>query len=125
MKLVTEEKKVNAEFHRAHHIINLKKEKAKLEVQQAGMHMLDYIILTLVIVEQLWKGARSGRKVKYILELVYTSRDYRLCLRRLQNSGDTRATVGRNIVTHAAFLAGNLRSRLHPLNMVARAVPLL
>ena len=52
MKLVTadEEKKVIAEFHRAHHII--KKEKAKLEVQLAGMHMWDYIILTLVIVEQ-------------------------------------------------------------------------
>jgi len=52
MELVTadEEKKVIAEFHRARHII--KKEKAKLEVQPAGMHMLDYIILTLVIVEQ-------------------------------------------------------------------------
>jgi hypothetical protein len=52
LKLVTadEEKKLIAEFHRAHKI--MKKEKAKLEVQAAGMHMLDYIILTLVIAEQ-------------------------------------------------------------------------
>lgn len=50
-KLVTtdEKKTVIAEFHRAHHII--KKRKARLEVQPAGMHMLDYIVLTFVIVE--------------------------------------------------------------------------
>jgi len=51
-KLVTtdEKKTVIAEFHRAHHIF--KKRKARLEVQPAGMHMLDYIILTFVIVER-------------------------------------------------------------------------
>lgn len=50
-KLVTtdEKKTVIAEFHRAHHII--KKRKARLEVQPAGVHMLDYIVLTFVIVE--------------------------------------------------------------------------
>ena len=50
-KLVTtdEKKTVIAEFHRAHHII--KKRKARIEVQPAGMHMLDYIVLTFVIVE--------------------------------------------------------------------------
>ena len=50
-KLVTtdEKKTVIAEFHRAHHII--KKRKARLEVQPAGMHMLDYIVLTFLIVE--------------------------------------------------------------------------
>ena len=51
MKLVTndERKTVIAEFHRAHHFRT--KEKAKLEVQAAGMGMLDYIILTFVFVE--------------------------------------------------------------------------
>ena len=50
-KLVTtdEKKTVIAEFHRAHHII--KKRKARLEVQPAGVHMLDYIVLTFMIVE--------------------------------------------------------------------------
>ena len=51
IKLVTtdEKKTVIAEFHRAHHII--KKRKARLEVQPAGMHTLDYIVLTFVFVE--------------------------------------------------------------------------
>ena len=48
--VTTDEKKaVIAEFHRAHNI--LKKRKARLEVQPAGMHMLDYIVLTFVYVE--------------------------------------------------------------------------
>lgn len=51
LKLVTadENKTVIAKFHRAHHF--LKKKRARLEVQPAGMEMLDYIILTFVIVE--------------------------------------------------------------------------
>ena len=50
-KLVTadEKKAVIAKFHRAHHVT--KKQKARLEVQPAGMDMLDYIVLTLVFVE--------------------------------------------------------------------------
>lgn len=50
MKLVTadEKKTVVAEFHRARY---LKKRKARLEVQPAGMVMLDYIILTFVFAE--------------------------------------------------------------------------
>jgi len=51
MKLVTadEKQEVIAEFHRAHHIT--KKQKARLEVQPAGMDMLDYIVLTFVFAE--------------------------------------------------------------------------
>lgn len=51
MELVTMdgEKTVIAEFHRAHHIT--KKEKARLEIQPAGMDMLDHIILTFVFAE--------------------------------------------------------------------------
>ena len=51
MKLVTtdEKKTVIAEFHRAHHFVN--KQKARLEVQPAGMHMLDHIVLTFVFAE--------------------------------------------------------------------------
>lgn len=51
MKLVTAdgEKTVIAEFHPANYIV--KRRKARLEVQPAGMDMLDYIILTFVIVE--------------------------------------------------------------------------
>jgi hypothetical protein len=50
-KLVTtdEKKTVIAEFHRAHHFT--KREKPRLEVQPAGMNMLDYIILTFVFAE--------------------------------------------------------------------------
>ena len=50
-KLVTtdDKKTVIAEFHRAHHFT--KKQKARLEVQAAGMDMLDYIVLTFVFVE--------------------------------------------------------------------------
>ena len=51
MKLVTtdEKKTVIAEFHRAHHF--LKKREARLEVQPAGMDMLEYIVLTFVFAE--------------------------------------------------------------------------
>jgi hypothetical protein len=51
MELVTtdEKKTVIAEFHRAHHFP--KKQKARLEVQAAGMDMLDHIVLTFVFVE--------------------------------------------------------------------------
>lgn len=51
MKLVTmdEKKTVIAEFHRARHV--LKKQKARLEIHPAGMHMLDHIILTFVFTE--------------------------------------------------------------------------
>jgi hypothetical protein len=51
VKLVTadEKKTVVAEFHRAHHFT--KKQKARLDVQPAGMGMLDYIVLTLVFAE--------------------------------------------------------------------------
>ena len=50
-KLVTtdEKKTVIAEFHRARYF--KKKQKARLEVRPAGMHMLDHIILTFVFAE--------------------------------------------------------------------------
>ena len=50
-KLVTtdEKKTVIAEFHRAHHFT--RREKPRLEVQAAGMDMLDYIILTFAFAE--------------------------------------------------------------------------
>lgn len=51
LKLVTmdEKKTVIAQFHRAHHFT--RKQKARLEVQPAGMNMLDHIVLTFVFVE--------------------------------------------------------------------------
>jgi hypothetical protein len=51
MKLVTadEKKTVIAEFHRTCNI--LKKRKARIEVQPAGMEMLDYIVLTFAYAE--------------------------------------------------------------------------
>ena len=42
-----------AEFRRAQHFT--KKRKARLEVQPAGMHMLDYVVLTFVLVESMRK----------------------------------------------------------------------
>jgi len=50
-KLVTTDSKktVIAEFHRARYLV--KKRKARLEIQPAGMEMLDYIILTFVFAE--------------------------------------------------------------------------
>ena len=62
MKLVTtdEKKTVVAEFHRAHHIT--KRQKARLEVQPAGMGMLDYIVLTFVFAEN--KRRERERRAK-------------------------------------------------------------
>ena len=52
VKLVTtdDEKTVIAEFHPAHYFT--KRQKARLEVRPAGMRMLDYIVLTFVLVEK-------------------------------------------------------------------------
>ena len=62
MKLVTtdEKKTVIAEFHRAHHFT--RKEKARLDVQPAGMGMLDYIILTWVFAENKRKERETRAK---------------------------------------------------------------
>jgi len=51
MELVTtdEKKTVIAEFHHAHYF--RWKQKARLEVQPAGVDMLDYIVLTFVFAE--------------------------------------------------------------------------
>ena len=51
LKLVTtdEKKTVIAEFHRSHHFT--RKEKARLDIQPAGMNMLDHIVLTWVFAE--------------------------------------------------------------------------
>lgn len=51
VKLVTMDgqKTVIAEFHPAHYI--LKKQKARLEIHPAGMHMMDHIVLTFVFAE--------------------------------------------------------------------------
>ena len=49
MVTMDKEKTVIAQFHRAHHI--MRKEKARLEVQPAGMGMLDYIVLTWIFAE--------------------------------------------------------------------------
>ena len=61
-KLVTsnEKKTVIAQFHCPHYFIN--KQKAKLEVQAAGMDMLDYIIVTFVFVEQPRKEREAAAK---------------------------------------------------------------
>jgi len=48
--VTTDEKKtVIAEFHRTHHFT--RREKPRLEVQPAGIDMLDYIVLTFVFAE--------------------------------------------------------------------------
>jgi len=62
MKLVTtdEKKTVIAEFERAHHFI--KRQNARLEVQPAGMNMLDYIVLTFVFAEN--KRRERERRAK-------------------------------------------------------------
>lgn len=59
MKLVTtdENKKLIAEFHRAHHFT--RREKPKLEIQPEGMDMLDYIVLTFAFVEHKRKERKS------------------------------------------------------------------
>jgi len=60
MKLVTtdEKKTVIAEFHRAHYFT--RKEKAKLEVQPAGMVMLDHIVLTWMYAENKRRERETG-----------------------------------------------------------------
>ena len=52
VKLVTtdDKKSVIAEFHRRHYLV--KKQKARLDIQPAGMDMLDYIVLTFVFAER-------------------------------------------------------------------------
>ena len=61
MKLVTTDgkKTVIAEFDRAHYFT--KKQKARLEVQPAGMGMLDCIVLTFVIAEDKRRERESRR----------------------------------------------------------------
>ena len=62
IKLVTadEKKTVIAEFHRPHYFT--KKQKARLEVQPAGMGMLDYIVLTFVFAEHKRKEREARAK---------------------------------------------------------------
>ena len=62
IQLVTtdEKKTVIAEFHRAHYI--MKKQKARLEVQPAGMDMLDYIVLAFVFAEYKRRERESGAR---------------------------------------------------------------
>jgi hypothetical protein len=47
-----------AQFHRAHHFT--KKQKVRLEVHPAGMSMLDYTVLTFVIVEHNRRARAAG-----------------------------------------------------------------
>ena len=56
--MTVDDKTVIAEFHRPNHIIN--RQKARLEVQPAGMGMLDYIILTFVIVDWARRDREAG-----------------------------------------------------------------
>jgi hypothetical protein len=60
LKLVTmdAEKRVIAQFHRAHHFT--KKQKARLEIQPEGISMLDHIVLTFVIVECNRRAREAG-----------------------------------------------------------------
>jgi len=62
VKLVTtdEKKTIIAEFHRAHYFT--KRQKARLEIQPAGMRMLDYIVLTWVFAE--YKREERERRAK-------------------------------------------------------------
>ena len=64
MKLVTTDgkKTVIAKFHRAHYFT--KKQKARLEVQPAGVDMLDYIVLTWVFAED--KRKERERRAKSV-----------------------------------------------------------
>jgi hypothetical protein len=67
-KLMTiDEKTVVAEFHRPYRITN--RQKARLEVQPAGMGMLDHIILTFVIVDQTRREreAAAWRTVPWVI----------------------------------------------------------
>jgi len=67
MELVTtdEKKTVVAKFHRAHYFT--KKRKARLEVQPAGMGMLDYIVLTFVFVENRRREREAAAKYGNLL----------------------------------------------------------
>ena len=62
MKLVTTDEKqtVIAEFHPGHH-----KQKARFEVQPAGMEMLDHIVLAFVMVETKRRERRTRAKSQY------------------------------------------------------------
>ena len=61
MKLVTaDEKTVIAEFHRPNYFRN--KQKARIDVQPAGMAILDYIVLTFVFVDQTRREREAGAK---------------------------------------------------------------
>ena len=63
VKLVTvdDKKTVIAEFHRRHYFTS--KQKARLDVQPAGMDMLDYIVLTFVFAER--KRRERERRGQY------------------------------------------------------------
>ena len=63
VKLVTtdDKKTVIAEFHRRHYFTS--KQKARLDVQPAGMNMLDYIVLTFVCAER--KRRERERRGQY------------------------------------------------------------
>ena len=65
--MTMDEKSVIAEFHRPHFFKN--KQRARLEVQPAGMSMLDYIILTFVIVDQTRREreARARNTVPWVV----------------------------------------------------------
>lgn len=54
------ENTVIAEFHRPHYFTN--KQKARIDVQPAGMGMLDYIVLTFVLVDQARREREAGAK---------------------------------------------------------------
>lgn len=62
MKLVTtdEKKTVIVEFHRAHYFT--KKQEARLDIQPAGVDMLDYTVLTWVFAE--YKRKERERRAK-------------------------------------------------------------
>jgi len=66
-KLVTtdEEETVVAEFHRAYYLTN--KRKARLEVQPAGMDMLDYIVLTFVFAEAKRRKRETAAKSNLLI----------------------------------------------------------
>jgi len=60
-RLVTaDEKTVIAEFHRPNYFTN--KQKARIDVQPAGMGMLDHIVLTFVFVDQARREREAGAR---------------------------------------------------------------
>ena len=64
MKLVTTDKKktVIAEFHPT---LRFAREKAKLNVQPAGVVMLDYIVLTWVFAEKKRRERKANEMAEY------------------------------------------------------------